>query len=388
MVHTWPNEIEKWDTFKDLRWCILHGRHKDFYLDYEADIYLLNPDGLKWFASRGGFERFENQVLCVDESTKFKSHSTQRFKILAEHTHLFNRRWILTGTPTPQGAMDLFGQIYILDLGRALGKRITHFRREFFKEPTPFNPYYYELKEGAFETIVERVAPLTMRLKAEDYLKMPKLVMQNIEVELPPEARALYRELERDFYVNYQGHDIIAANSAVAGGKLRQICNGTLYVNDHDWLPIHNEKLEALSDLLEELGGAPVIIFYEFLHDVARIREHLGYRVPSFTEDIRVISDFNSGKVNVMLGHPGSTPGLNIQERCAHVIWFGIPWDLFNYQQAVDRVYRQGQRSDTVYSYHIVAKNAKDEDVIAVLAKKDATQEELMEAIDVKSREV
>jgi SNF2 family DNA or RNA helicase len=390
MQLTWPSEIKKWDTFNGITFSIVHGKDKQEALDQDTDLYLINPEGLDWLYKSGGFSRHKFDILCVDESTKFKAHSTKRFKLLKENLDRFNRRWILTGTPVPNGLMDLFGQIYILDFGRALGRYITHYRNRFFFNPNPFDPYTWAGREGAFEEITERIAPLVLRLKAEDYLDMPELIDVDIPVELPPEAMEKYKAIEDDFILQLGTDTIVASNAAVAGGKCRQICNGAIYFTDdigeRDWKPIHDEKLDALEDLLDELNGAPTLVLYEFNHDRERIEQRLG-ELPSFTgvtdkKQQKLIDDFNAGKIRTLIGHPGSIGhGLNLQGACSHVIWFGLTWNLEHYDQAIARIYRQGQTAERVFNYRIFAKSTLDERVAEALGKKTSLQDTLLEEL-------
>lgn len=385
----WPDEIKKWENFKDLTYTILHGKDKERNLCLDVDIYIINPEGLQWLfgqiKSRPNFD-----ALCVDESTKFKNSQSKRFKLLRPLIPLFKRRWILTGTPSPNGIEDLFGQIYILDQGRALGKYITHFRNAYF-ERSGFNLYEWKPRHGAFQEIVEKISPLVLQLSAEDYLQMPELVFRSIDIDLPPEVMVKYLEIEDQFISELEGGTIVAGNAAAAGTKCRQIANGAVYGEDENdgsrvWYPLHDEKLEALESFLEELGGKPCIILYEFDHDRQRILAHLG-DIPvlgglSPKKFEETMDRFNRGEIPYVLGHPGSMAhGLNLQDACHHVIWFGITWDLEFYDQAIARVYRQGQKSERVYVYHIVARHTKDEDVMRSLTAKDRNQQSLLGAL-------
>lgn len=381
----WPSEIKKWADFNGLTYSILHGPDKERNLRTGADIYLINPEGLLWlYDVRRATPTFD--VLVVDESTKFKDSTTRRFKLLKPHLPTFSRRWILTGTPAPNGLIDLFGQMYILDLGRALGRYITHFRNRYM-ERAGFNMYDWRPRYGAFEEIIEEIKPLILQLSAEDYLQMPELISTYKEVTLPPEAAKMYTELEDYFITQLQDDKLVAANAAVAGGKCRQIANGAVYDSDKVWHPIHDEKLEALEELLEELSGKPALVLYEFNHDRERILNRFGAvpvlgsgTSPKQIEDI--IGRFNAGEIPVLLGHPGSMGhGLNLQGACHHIIWFGITWNLEFYDQAIARVYRQGQKEARVFVHHLVAKDTLDEKVVRVLDQKDKTQQSLLEAL-------
>lgn len=382
----WPDEIKKWAEFEGLTYAILHGDVKEYNVEAEADIYIINPEGLVWLFDPKR-KRPEFDVLCIDESTKFKNSTSKRFKILKPLLSSFRRRWILTGTPSPNGIEDLFGQIYILDLGRSLGRYITHFRNQYFQRDG-YNLYSWSPRYGALQDIVERIAPLILQLSAEDYLQMPEIVYRNIFVKLPESAMKVYKEVEDDFLTQLDQGFLVAANAAVAGMKCRQIANGAVYTgNQDDVLPVHDEKLDALESLLEELSGKPVLLLYEFRHDATRIKTRIG-EVPELGAGLSAkkldsyINRFNAGDVPVLLGHPDSMGhGLNLQGACHHVIWFGITWNLEYYDQAIARVYRQGQKADHVFVYHIVAKDTVDERVLGVLDGKDKTQQSLLSAL-------
>lgn len=380
----WPDEIKKWDNFKHLKFSILHGKDKEKALAADADVYIINPEGLAWLfqATR---KRPQFELLIVDESTKFKDSTTQRFKALKPFLPSFARRWILTGTPAPNGLMDLFGQMYILDLGRSLGRYITHYRNQYFVQ-SGYGGYQWDLRDGAYEEVIESIRPLILQLSAEEYLKMPELVYLNQTVTLPPKAQQIYQELQDEFIAEVESGTLVAGSAAAAGTKCRQVANGAVYVDGKVWTPVHDEKLDALDSLLEELNGHSVLILYEFEHDRERIMGRLG-NVPSLTGATQALLDavvdgFNSGAIPVLIGHPASMGhGLNLQGRCHHVIWFGITWNLEFYDQAIARVYRQGQESERVFVYHIIAKDTLDERVLRVLNSKDRTQQALLTAL-------
>jgi SNF2 family DNA or RNA helicase len=389
MYSTWPAEVYKWDEFNEFTYVVLHGGEKTSRLREDVELYFINPEGLQWLFRQPNLPEWD--TLVVDESTKFKDTRTQRFRALKGHLNKFRRRWILTGTPVPNGLMDLFGQIYILDRGRALGQYVTHFRNEFFMQ-TGWNKWGWSPQPGAFERIVDRISPLVLQLSAEEYLKMPELTFHDVEVELPEDVMEKYRAVEDDFVAMLGDQNLVAANAAAAGTKCRQIANGAVYVGegeDRMWIPMHDAKLDALEDLLEELNGHPVLLLYEFRHDRERILARFPHAIDLKSGDIAsVVERFNSGNIPLLIGHPASMGhGLNLQGSCHHVIWFGITWNLEYYDQAIARVYRQGQRSGIVRCYHIKARNTKDEDVLQVLTKKDRTQQDLLSAIKVHRRD-
>lgn len=365
-----------------MTYSILHGTQKETARTTPSQIHLINPEGLKWLLSAGALNY---DVLIIDESSKFKDSQTQRFKLLKSSLVTFKRRWILTGTPAPNGLLDLFGQIYLLDLGRSLGRFITHYRREFFTQ-SPRNVYEWTPQPDALPRIVQKIAPLVLQLSAEDYLQMPALDFREVVVTLPKAVMVQYREMEEEFITKLDSGELVASTAAVASGKLRQLANGAVYNVDTTWVKLHDEKLDALESLLEELNGHPVLVLYEFDHDRQRIidrcRDVLDLRGLTGKNLDTAIKRFNDGNVSILLGHPASMGhGLNLQGACHHIIWFGIPWNLEHYDQAIARVYRQGQKADHVFVYHIVAKDTIDERIVQVLIKKDRLQQDLLLAV-------
>ena len=385
MYKVWPDEIKKWGHTQHLKYTILHGPDKDARLNEVADIYLLNPEGLKWFINAKGMEKIKPDVLVVDESTKFKDYSTARFKLLKPYLPKFKRRIALTGEPAPNGYMDLFGQCYIMDCGNALGRYITHYRANYFY-PTGFGGYDYKLIEGAAERIQEKIKPLVMRLAAEDHLDMPELIFNDILVDLPEEARRIYKQFEDDFIVEIGDATIMSPNAAAVGSKCRQVANGGVYDEFHLTHHIHDHKTAALVDLVEQLQGQPVLVAYEFQHDLERIKRALPdascITGVTGTKLERMIDAFNRGDLPVLVGHPASAGhGLNLQAACHHVCFYGLTWDLDLYHQFYKRVWRQGQPSNRVFVHRILADKTLDRTVARTLYQKDATQEHFLKAI-------
>jgi SNF2 family DNA or RNA helicase len=377
MQKTWPDEISKWADFQDLTWTILHGPKKATLIQECTDIHLINPEGLAWLFAQKTILPYE--ILIIDESSKALKNFLPRFR----------RRWILTGTPTPNGLTDLFGQIYILDLGRALGRFITHYRKDFFDQ-SGYGGYTWTPKPDAFPRIVERISPLILQMSAEDYLSMPELIYTERSVQLPDKAMKIYKDIEGEFISQMEDPDrpIVAGSAAVAGVKCRQVANGAVYDEYGLVHEIHDAKLEALEEFIEELAGAPALILYEFDHDRSRIQKRFGDGIPVLGSGVgekrlsTIIDRFNRGELPMLLGHPASMGhGLNLQGSCRHVIWFGIPWNLEYYDQAIARVYRQGQKADCVMVYHISAQNTLDEEVLKALTSKDRTQQSLLKAL-------
>lgn len=392
MRHTWPAEIDKWANFQHLVYDHLHGPHKDKAAASPegTDIFLINPEGLQWLLGRSVKDFSDKKLkalgvdmLIVDESTKFKHSNTTRFKLLRKALGVFKRRYILTGTVSPNGIMDLFGQFYILDGGNALGKYITHFRAKYFSQPNPIHePYKWEVNEGAMQEIAERIDPLCLRLKAEDYLEMPELQNINLNVQLPDKAMMHYQEMENEFITVLEEDVAHAENAATVGIKCRQIANGAVYTDMGEYEVVHDAKIDMLKELVEELQGEPLLLLYEFRHDMERIKKafpdifHFGMKG---VREEAIVQRWNAGELPLLAGHPASMGhGLNLQGGCHRVCWFGITWNFEFYDQAIARVYRQGQKSDRVLNYHIVAQDTLDEKVLQVLQIKERTQEDLL----------
>lgn len=402
----WPAEPNEWSDLEHLRVGLLHGPQKktvlENYKDY--DVLVINPEGLPWLLTDGRpnvdirrWKEFEFDTLIIDELTKFKHPKGVRFKLLKQVLPTFMRRWGLTGTPVPNGLLDLFGQMYVLDLGNALGRFITHYRTKYFRAVDP-NGWKWVLQPGAAEAIYEAIKPLAMRASAEDHLELPEVVNLKHHVVLPPKVRALYDKLEAELVAAIENKEVVASNAAAKTIKHRQICNGAVYVDDdlaskvlgkeRDVLELHDLKIQALRDLVDELNGAPVLVAYEFNHDRSRLRK--AFPEAEFMSDARSLkaakaleSRWNNNEISILFGHPASMGhGLNFQKGSAqHVVWFSMFWDLELYDQFIRRVIRQGNKSKRVFVHHILATDTVDETVFHVQRNKARTQNALLEAL-------
>ena len=389
VYNVWPDEIQKWDAFSGLTCAILHGPGKlSCLVGPQKNFYLINPEGVMWLCeqlAKTPSKDWPFDVLVVDESTKFKDSQTKRFKAMRGLINKFRRRYILTGTPAPNGLMDLFGQIYILDQGHSLGKFITHYRNTYFYS-TGYGGYTWVPREDAMDEISERIAPLVMRMRHEDYLQLPPLVPKYVWLDLPQDVRSIYKNVEDNFLAEIGDAMIIAPSAAAAGIKCRQILNGAVYLSEdrEDWQEIHDIKIDALKDLVEELEGQPLLVLYEFQHDRERIKKALGWEAigQSAKKDSELIRMFNAGLLPGVIGHPASMGhALNLQGNCAHVCWFGLTWNLEHYDQAIRRVWRQGNNAPRVIVHHICIRDSLDESVVRTLEAKDRTQTTFMENI-------
>ena len=397
VVHeVWPEEINTWEDFHATTYTILHGPKKDAALKLDADIYLINPEGLQWLmvALRGKPWPFD--VLVLDESTRFKHTRTQRFKLLKPVLPRFGRRYILTGSPAPNGLMDLFGQMYVVDLGKALGQYITHFRTKYFQQ-TGFGGYTWALQPDAEDKIYEAIAPYVLRMSQEEYLHLPPLVNSNHYVTLPKEARKQYDQLERTFMLTLKEGKVNGANAAVVGGKLRQVANGGIYLDAEEGddarkaAHLHDAKTEVLIELINELNGQPTLVAYEFNHDLWRLLPALkkaGYGdVPSIGGGVstaafkKIKEQWNAGALPVLLAQPQSVAhGLNLQKTGRAIIWYGLTWNLEDYFQFIRRIWRRGVQ-DRVINHHILARDTTDEAVLAALGAKQRTEKALLDAL-------
>lgn len=399
----WPTEAAQWKDFQHLRVGILHGKDKDDVLaNYEDyDILVINPEGLDWLIGKHSLRDlrkiFGGAVLVVDELTRFKNSQGKRFKLLKQILQLFSRRWGLTGTPAPNGLLDLFGQCYVIDEGAALGRYITHYKREYFRPLDP-NGWKWALQPGAEERIYERLEPLAIRMAAEDYLELPELIDVSHTIDLPPKVRKLYDELEDDLIAKYESGQIVAGNAAAASTKCRQICNGALYVDDdiaslvggkkRSVLTLHELKLDMVEELLEDLQGNQLLLAYEFNHDLDALQRrfpktpYIGAGV-SARKAQEVEAAWNRGDIQLMFAHPASAGhGLNLQKSHAHHVgWYGIPWNYELYDQFIRRILRQGNNSKRITNHHFVARNTVD--IIALYDKrrKKGKQDDLFAAL-------
>ena len=411
----WPAEAEKWIDFQGLTVAVLHGPHKAELFASDADVCVINPEGLEWLL---GIEKTKTQTgrtrvavdlrrwksfgfdtLIVDELSKFKHIQTQRFKALKQVLPSFARRWGLTGSPAANGLIDLFGQCYILDTGRSLGPYITHYRMKYF---TPsYDGFSWTLRDGADKEIYARLKPLALRMSAEDYLEVPAVVETRIMVDLPKSARRVYDALEDDLLARIDDKTVVAANAAAASTKCRQVANGGVYLTPdieaflaprdrlREWVDLHTAKVDAVADLIEELQGQPLLVAYDFEHDLARLRAKLGKTVPylgggvSTTRMREVVCAWNAGELPVLLVQPQTVAhGLNLQGAdAAHIVFHSLTWNYEHDDQLIRRLRRQGNKAARIFVYRVVAKDTVDEAILGALRSKQRGQQALFEAL-------
>jgi len=385
----WPKERTKWTDFHGLTMDVLHGPKKMEVLERTtADICVVTPEGVDWLTKNNLWKKLGADVLIIYESSYFRTHSSKRFRNIRTVLHTFKRRIILTATPKPKNYENLWSQAFILDMGGALGRYITHYRQKYFYDAALGQTYSdWQLIPGAEKHINEKIKPMVLREDAIDHMDMPKLIRNVIPVDLEPAARALYDKMERDFSVIINGQNIDAPNAAVVGGKLRQIANGFLYDADHNYTIIHDAKIEAVRDFVDELQGAPVLILYEFIADRNRLKslfpqaKDLGANISDKEADA-ICDEFNNGQLSVLLAHPASAGhGLNLQGQAQHIVWFGPNWNLEFDEQATARVWRHGNPHERVFVHTFVVADSIEEAVAKTLAKRDRSQKDFLNAL-------
>lgn len=388
----WDAEINKWEHLSGLSVSKIIGSEKQRVaaLFKAADIYLLGRDNVEWLANyikdyRKGVVPFD--MLVIDELSSFKNPRSHRFKAIRNMRHCFKRIVGLTGTPAPNGLMDLWGQIFLLDGGKRLGRFITHYRDAYFK-PGKRNGaiiYTYDLQKDGAERIYKQIGDICMSMKAEDYLKLPGRIENIIPIKLTPELQKRYDEFEREQILSLatgeENTEISAINAAALSNKLLQFANGAMYDENGKVHVLHNLKIDACKELLEDADGKPVLIAWTFRSDRDRLLEALRMYKPRELQGQRDIDDWNAGKIKVLLMHPASGGhGLNLQMGGHIIIWYGQTWSLELEQQFNARLDRQGQQEKVIIN-KLVAVDTIDRDIIKALNNKDKTQESLMQAV-------
>ena len=377
--NTWPAELKKWEHLDGLTWSLVLGSEKDrrAALQRRAKIYIINRENVTWLVDN---YRWDFDTLVIDELSSFKSSKAQRFRALKRVRPRISRVIGLTGTPQPNGLLDLWPQMYLLDMGQRLGRFVGGYRERFFL-PDKRNReviYSYKPKEGAEEKIYELISDICISMRAADNLDMPELVASRVEVQMNAKERKLYEGFERDMVLHLKDGDLDAVNAAALSGKLVQMANGAVYGENRKVHHIHDRKLDALEDIIEAANGKPLLVAYWYKHDLERIRQRFEVRTIDTPKDI---ADWNEGKIPVALIHPASAGhGLNLQDGGSTIVWFGLTWSLELYQQLNARLWRQGQKH-TVVVQHIVAAGTHDEDIMNALEKKDMSQTALIAAV-------
>jgi SNF2 family DNA or RNA helicase len=401
---TWPEEIKKWAHTKDFKYSLILGTaaERTKALHTEADLYIINRENVVWLIEQHGQylnkkkktgfvlkKPWKFDTLVLDELSNYKDPNTKRFKLLKKARPHIDRVIGLTGTPSPNSLIDLWAQIYLLDLGQRLGKTITGYRERYF-QPAGYTrnnqgrliTTSYKLRPGSEEAIYKIIGDICVSMKSIDHLQLPAVFTKDLHVRLKSKDRSLYNELEKENIAELANKEVIDAESAASlSSKLHQLAQGAIYTNPEEkkWEPVHNEKLEALAELIEEANGQPVLVYYWFKHDLQRLTAR--FKEARKLEGPAEIQDWNAGKINLMLAHPMSAGhGLNLQKGGHIIVWFSLTWSLELYQQANARLNRQGQTKPVTIN-HLVVKDTIDERILEVIQGKAERQDALMEAV-------
>lgn len=379
---TWPAEIQKWDHLKGLTCSVAVGTAQERLtaLRQKTFLHIINRENVQWLIEDSGI-RWEYDMIVIDELSSFKSHQAKRFRSLLKVRPRVKRIVGLTGTPSSNGLMDLWAEFRLLDMGKRLGRFITHYRDQFFMpDARNMNQIFsYKPRPGAEAEIYRRIRGMTISMKSTDYLQMPECVMNRVPVFLSPAEQDTYNALKRELVVQLGGEEVDAVNATALSNKLCQMANGAIYTEDKHTVCFHDRKLDALEDLLEGTNGKPVLVAYWFKHDLERIQKRFTVRELKSSGDIQ---DWNAGRIPVAVIHPASAGhGLNLQAGGSTLAWFGLTWSLELYQQTNARLWRQGQQTDTVIIHHIIAQGTIDEQILQALEDKDRIQAALIHAV-------
>jgi len=391
---TWTTEAQKWNHLKTLKVAKVMGTEKQrrLALEQKADVYVIGRDSFVWLVGiYGGMLPFD--VLVIDELTSFKSAKSERFKAMRMATPTVKRVIGLTGTPAPNGLIDLWAQMYCLDMGQRLGKSISKYRETYF-ETHKWNNIVVrcDVKKGCDDIIKTKIEDICLSMQAKDYLQLPKLLMHTIKIELSTTTMAAYTKFEKEKVIEFndahagEPANVLANSAAGLMNKLSQFANGAIYDEEKNVHDIHNEKLDKLAEIVEAANGNSVLVFYQYKHDVTRITKKLkGYKVEAYKDERQLLA-WNAGKIDVLLAHPAATAfGLNMQQGGHYIAWFGTGWNLELFLQANARLHRQGQQHP-VTVYKLLCANTVDERANAALDSKTGVQQSLLDSLNYLTR--
>lgn len=387
----WAEEAQNWEHLRHLTFSKIIGTEKQRLeaLHKKADIHIISRDNIAWLCGICA-SNLPYDMIVIDELSSFKNHQSQRFKALRLARPWIKRVVGLTGTPAPNGLIDLWPQIYLMDRGERLGKTITKYRSMYFTpgRSNGYVVYNYNLQGGAEQAIRNKICDICISMQAQDYLQMPMLTNNYVKLKMPKDILCAYHKFEKDSIMKLINLDneveITALNAAGLSNKLLQFANGAMYDEDKNVYPIHDIKLEALEEIVEEACGKPVLVAWTYQFDRDRIMKYLSKYKPRELKTAKDIQDWNDGKVQLMLAHPASAGhGLNLQAGGNIIVWFGLTWSLELYQQFNARLYRQGQKQGVII-HHLYMAQTHDEDVILALKNKDRAQMSLMNSIKAK----
>lgn len=385
---TWSRESQKWDHLKDLRISKILGtpRQRRLALAREADVYITNRENVVWLTDElsGIGNGWFFDMVVIDELSSFKSPKAQRFRALKKYISRSSRVVGLTGTPAPNGLIDLWSQMYLIDSGERLGKTVTGYRERYFtpnqrNQTTIFN---YNPKDGAEKAILDKISDICISMKAEDWLDMPERIDSVVNVKMTPNQKEDYERFEKEAYMQFMEGEVTAASAAALTNKLLQYSNGAMYTDSGDYAVTNNNKLDALEDIIETANGKPILCFYSFRHDLERILKRFKHAMKLESSDD--IEKWNDGEIPLLLAHPASAGhGLNLQSGGNIIVWYGLTWSLELYQQANARLYRQGQEQ-AVIIHHLITEGTCDSRVYMSLQGKANVQDDLLASLKAK----
>ena len=373
----WHKEAASWEHLKnlDVRVCTGTPKQRKDALSSDADIHVINRENVQWMVANVPWKW---NMVIIDESSSFKSYKSGRFKSLRRVIDRIDSMVLLTGTPSPNGLMDLWPQLFLIDKGERLGKSITNYRQRFFYQ-TGYGGYTYEPRDGASEEIKRLIKDVCITMTAEDYLELPDKVVVDEVIELPSDAMRQYKELKKEFILQLEdGLNIETPSAAAQVNKLLQLCNGAVYDEEGNWHEIHDAKIKALKEIIEDNPTENLLVAYNFKSDLARLQAAFPDAVVLDKEG-KALEEWNKGNIKMLLAHPASAGhGLNAQHGGSMIVWFGLNWSLELYQQFNARLHRQGQ-TKPVRIIRLAAKDCIDNSVLGVLRNKDATQDDLIQ---------
>jgi len=389
---TWTREKDKWDHLIDLRIAKAIGTPKQRLaaLGSDADIVVINRENVQWLVEECGGE-WSFDMVVIDELSSFKSSQAKRWRSLRRVIKLSNYVVGLTGTPAPNGYIDLWPEIFLIDSGAALGKTKTNYLDTYFYPGARKGHIVYEwkLKAGSKERIDAKLRAFCLSMNKEDWLQLPPVFYNEVRVRLSDEERREYERFSQDHVLPLlegkvssledMESAVVGETAAVVSNKLLQMANGAVYDDQGGVYHLHDKKLDALEEIVEAAQGQPILVYYAYKHDAQRIQERFPEaRQLGGSEDI---TEWNEGKIQMLLCHPASAGhGLNLQQGGHLMVWFGLPWSLELLQQAEARLHRQGQEQSVII-HRIICENTLDEKVLAVLSRKDATQRAMLKAL-------
>ena len=377
----WDHEAKLWKHLRHLKVQVCTGTERERLTNLHRDshIYTINRENVPWLVKQYG-KKWPFDCVIIDESSSFKNPTSQRFKALKKIIPFTNYMVLLTGTPVPNGLLDIWSQIYLLDGGTALGRTMTAYKQRFFE--ADYMGYKYTPRAGADVLIHNAIASKVLSMKGEDYLELPDRLNLNEYVDLPPAIMDTYKDFEKELLLELSTGEVVEAlTAAVLANKLLQFSSGAVYTDEHkNWKEVHTVKLDALADLIEQNEGECILVAYNFKTDLERLQQRFP-KAQVLDQNPNTVTRWNNGEIPILLAHPASAGhGLNVQYGGSLIIWFCLNWSLEYYQQFNARLYRQGQ-TKPVRIVHIVARDTIDVRIVSALAAKDATQSDLLKAL-------